>query len=248
MNELTTGEANQLAELETVIERGLQTFIEVGNALWEIREKRLYRAEYATFADYCRQRWGLQQSRAYQLLDAAEVVRNLQSSTIVELPANEAQARPLAKLSPDQQRQVWQQAIATAPNGRVTGSHVEQTIRQMTNPASSAPSTDFHVEETDRFTCPRCHQRTAQVNGGAICLNDACRARWASRADYEAEVKNLNQEARPVVLLDKERRGRLKAQFAEAVNHLPAEEYARFVEQVEELLSEFDLLRIHLNR
>lgn len=245
---LTTGEATQLAELETVIERGLKTFVEVGNALLEIRDKRLYRAEYATFEAYCRQRWGLRQSRAYQLLDAAEVVGNLKSSTIVELPANEAQVRPLAKLTPAEQRQAWEKAVETAPNGKITAAHIEQTIRQMTNPLTSTSSTYFHVEETDHFTCPRCHQRTAQVNGGAICLNDGCRAKWTSRADYEAEVKSLNQESLTVELLDKERRGRLKAQFAEAVNHLPADRYSDFVERVEELLSEFDLLRIHLNR
>ena len=55
-----------LAECEDVINRGLATFVEVGNALLRIRDERLYRAEFGTFEAYCRQRWqmGLCSSRA----------------------------------------------------------------------------------------------------------------------------------------------------------------------------------------
>jgi hypothetical protein len=48
----------KLAELERVMERGLQTFVEVGKALADIRDGELYRGQgYATFEDYCQQRW-----------------------------------------------------------------------------------------------------------------------------------------------------------------------------------------------
>jgi hypothetical protein len=35
------------------------------------------------------------------------------------LPASERQARPLASLEPEQQREVWQEAVETAPEGKV---------------------------------------------------------------------------------------------------------------------------------
>lgn len=92
-----------LQECESRIEKGLATFIEVGTALLEIRDQRLYREQYRTFEEYCRERWELKQSRAYQLMDSAKIIENL-SSTIVELPRTESQARPLAKLEPEQQR------------------------------------------------------------------------------------------------------------------------------------------------
>lgn len=41
---LTTTETERLTDLETTIERGLKTFVEVGQALMEIRDGRLYRA------------------------------------------------------------------------------------------------------------------------------------------------------------------------------------------------------------
>ena len=67
-----------LAELETVIQRGLSTFVEVGTALIEIREGQKYReAGYGTFTEYCLQRWNMTDSYARRLIGAAEVNRAL---------------------------------------------------------------------------------------------------------------------------------------------------------------------------
>jgi hypothetical protein len=43
--ELQPDEARTLAECEGVIGRGLETFLEVGNALFKIRDGRLYRPD-----------------------------------------------------------------------------------------------------------------------------------------------------------------------------------------------------------
>lgn len=94
-----------LAELETVIERGQQTFIEVGRALLEIRDGRLYRASYTTFEAYCRERWGWSQQHAHRQMDAARVAELV--SPIGEVPANENQARAmLNRLDPAEREQV----------------------------------------------------------------------------------------------------------------------------------------------
>ncbi len=53
-----------LADLEAVIGRGLDTFVEVGLALGAIHERRLYRATHSTFEDYCRERWGMDRTYA----------------------------------------------------------------------------------------------------------------------------------------------------------------------------------------
>ncbi len=80
---LTTTEARQLTELEGVIETGLKTFTEVGNALLAIRDGKLYRAGHETFAAYCRDRWNLKERRAYQLMDSSAVVNQIKSCTNV---------------------------------------------------------------------------------------------------------------------------------------------------------------------
>ena len=68
----------------------------------ELRDLKLYRAEFGTFEDYCKERWGIAKRTAYQLMDAAEVV-----STMVDkgmpAPTNERQARPLSRLEPEEQ-------------------------------------------------------------------------------------------------------------------------------------------------
>ena len=53
---LTLTEQERLQCLERIIERGLQTFYEVGTALLEIRDASLYRQTHPTFEAYCRQR------------------------------------------------------------------------------------------------------------------------------------------------------------------------------------------------
>jgi len=122
----------RLEELENVIDAGLKTFVDVGNALLEIRDSRLYREGWGTFEEYCQDRWEFNSSRARQLISAAEVTRNLESVTIVTLPATESQARPLTALEPEAQRQAWQTAVETAPNGKVTAAHVKSVVDEMT--------------------------------------------------------------------------------------------------------------------
>ncbi len=112
---------------EEVIARGLSTFIEVGNALLDIRDNRLYRARYTNFEDYCRERWSFSRRQADRLIGASEVVSNL--GTIgLEIPANEFQARPLTGLDPEDQRVIWQLVVETAPAGKVTAAHVKSVV------------------------------------------------------------------------------------------------------------------------
>lgn len=123
---LTVSEQQALQGWESVIENGMKTFIAVGNALLQIRDLRLYRQNYNTFEDYCRSRWGMNRAHAYRLIDAANVADNL--SPIGDRPINEAQARPLTRLEPEQQREAWKEAVATAPDGKVTAAHVQAVV------------------------------------------------------------------------------------------------------------------------
>lgn len=128
MTVLTTTENTILSELESTIEHGLKTFVEVGNALMKIRDGRLYREQHDTFEDYCRGRWGIERRRAYQLMEAAQVIDNLDVQNFTHQP-NESQARALSGLTPDQQREVWPLVLETAPNGKPTAAIVESVVK-----------------------------------------------------------------------------------------------------------------------
>lgn len=124
--ELSAVEHVRLMELERSIENGLRTFVDVGMALLEIRDSRLYRTTHGTFEDYCRERWGMSKPHATRLIVAAEVTANL--VPMGTIPTTERQARPLTVLEPEQQREAWRVAVETAPDGRMTAAHVESTV------------------------------------------------------------------------------------------------------------------------
>ena len=126
---LSAVEVQTLEHYERIIAQGIKTFVEVGHALVIIRDERLYRESYGTFEDYLRQRWDLSRPYAYQLIDAAQVVDAV-SATADIVPVNEAQARPLTRLAPEQQAEVWQEAVKTAPAGKVTAKHVQETVKR----------------------------------------------------------------------------------------------------------------------
>lgn len=131
---LSTSEESALSQYESTIERGLQTFYEVGNALAAIRDGGLYRSNYPTFEQYCQDRWGMGRNYVNKLVAASEVVDNL-GTIVPTLPTNESQVRPLTKLAPEDQPIAWQRAVETAPNGKVTGSHVASVVKEMQAPA-----------------------------------------------------------------------------------------------------------------
>ncbi|MET7900349.1 ParB/Srx family N-terminal domain-containing protein [Streptomyces sp. NPDC005355] len=125
---LPAAEAAQLAEHEAVIERGLNTFVEVGNALAAIREQRLYRAQFGTFEDYCRARWSFGRRRANELIASAQVVGAIAPTDLPPLE-NEGQARELARVPEPERAAVWSATIERT-DGKPTAAAVRETYEQ----------------------------------------------------------------------------------------------------------------------
>ena len=123
----------KLVELEKIIEEGLRTFTDVGSALLQIRDGKLYHPQYSSFEEYCRERWDMEHSHAYRLMDSAKVMANLKTSPIGEvLPTNESQTRPLTSLPPQQQVAAWKEATTTAPEGKApTGGLVQKIVNRI---------------------------------------------------------------------------------------------------------------------
>ena len=112
--------------------RHLGTFVEVGTALSEIRDSRIYRTTFKTFEDYCQKRWEFSRQYVNKIISASEVVSNLETN--VSKPKTESQARPLAKLPADQQPAAWERAQEKAKEqGKpVAARHVEAEARSWT--------------------------------------------------------------------------------------------------------------------
>lgn len=134
MEAVISRNTEDLDRLEGIIKTNIGAFYEVGRALMEIRDKSLYKdvLGFDTFEAYCKERWDFTGRYARDLMASTRVIENIGSGTIV--PATETQARPLARLEPEQQRQAWKQAVETAPEGKITAAHVYKIVKDMEGP------------------------------------------------------------------------------------------------------------------
>lgn len=178
---LTTTERAQLAECEAVIEEGLRTFVDVGNALLTIRDKRLYRDEYGTFEAYCQERWGWTRQHANRTIAAAEIVRNLEPMgsisgpvtfqnsqyRVTVCPTSERQIRSLTSLEPEQQREIWALAVETAPEGKVTGAHVQKVVDKLTE--APRPHVSQNTGNNEWYTPVKYIEAARKVMGAIDC-------------------------------------------------------------------------------
>ncbi|MFB2922750.1 MULTISPECIES: hypothetical protein [Aerosakkonema] len=185
--QLDAGEKARLDELEAVIEQGLQTFYEVGKALDEIREKKLYRETHKTFDGYCRDKWGIARQRAYRLIQAAHVRENL--SPIGDIfPTKENQVRPLTGLPPQLQLEIWQEAVESAPNGIPTGAAVQRLVDRRVSSRTTRRTSENTSEELGQLRLE--NQRLKEQ----LRQRDLDRERRA--AEVAAELERLREENR----------------------------------------------------
>ncbi|WP_305951662.1 hypothetical protein [Emticicia oligotrophica] len=123
LSALSSEEKLNLNTYEEIIEKGLKTFIEVGNALFEIKNNKLYRESFTTFEAYCKDRWQLKRQRAYELMGAAEIVNQLSENNLSEisdkpnlLPSKESHANALAQIPVTLRFQVWRGVVEESLN------------------------------------------------------------------------------------------------------------------------------------
>ncbi|MBD2563876.1 hypothetical protein H6G95_25375 [Nostoc linckia FACHB-391] len=145
--ELTEEEQRDRLHLERRVERA---FFEAGKALAELRDRRLYRSTHSTFEEYCKDRFGFERRHPYRLIEAAGVVDNLikmcpnwtqneieddpatvHSDQLQILPTSEGQVRPMTKLEPQEQQEVWLRAVELAGGKVPTGRIVKDVVQKI---------------------------------------------------------------------------------------------------------------------
>jgi hypothetical protein len=171
---LSPEESARLAELEPIIQRGLTNFVEVGNALSEISDKRLYRSTHSTFKEYVEDKWCMTASHAYRLCESAEVIKNLPTECH-QLVTTESQARELAKVEPEKRVEMVQ---AVAHVGKMTAKAIKAEVRKQIKPAKVNEASSENDADAAKPIAPRCETQPS--------LN-----RWYSKAKPERRGEHL---------------------------------------------------------
>lgn len=143
---MTESEQTEYENRKQQIHQGIENWVRVSADLLAIRDKRLYREQYKTFEECCRDEFNIGKEYAYRLIEAAQVMGELESpgtetekcraQTIVNkesapkctmytppadqkpAPPNVSQARALAKAPPGERKQKWKEAQETAPKDK----------------------------------------------------------------------------------------------------------------------------------
>jgi hypothetical protein len=204
-NTIPAAKEHSLAELEAVIERGLATFIEVGEALREIRDARLYRETHSTFEAYCRERWGWTRQHVNRQIAAAQIIPYLEPTG--SIPSMERQARELAAIrDPDEQIEVWREVQRRSD--QITAEEIKRVKLQrqlalqaeaaQTDPASLSPLQPLQgiLSEHDQqegSVLPRLHfsERRPDLAGFHAVASSSTSPEWYTPAEVLGAVTEV---------------------------------------------------------
>jgi hypothetical protein len=135
-NRRSSAEVEHLSKLEAIVRRGLDTDLEVGSALAEIRDTWLYRASHETFEAYLRDRWQMSGPRGHQLIQAAEAAITSSAGMGDPAGATRSQARTPAvrRDGSDGLAIVWEQARQEFGDDDVTAVDIHFTVHRRQQP------------------------------------------------------------------------------------------------------------------
>lgn len=189
---LTDPERERWVELNAKIEQGMVEFIKVGEALREIRDKRLYREDYTTWEQYCRSVLGYGKTQANRLVQEAEVADDL-AQICVKTPRKSSHLRELARLPTKELRQkAW--IVVAEEEGGITAKQIKKTVRALLKEEGLLPPTSEKQRECDSGPPAKESSREARP---AVAEEEK---RPVSRMTAESEPVPVSPSAEPVFI------------------------------------------------
>jgi hypothetical protein len=184
--------------IEQALHKGWTAFVEIGEALIEIKEKKLYVANGMRFEDYCAAKWGIRHSHTNNLMAAAQFLKSLAAVPNVPKPERESIVRPLLKLTTENAQRAWTRAVELAKGNEITARLVRNVVRAQ-NPENSGTA-------ESRKQRAKSVSRRAQITAG---FGELLRL-VAERADYAVitdRIEALYTQCRCLLSpIDKKRR------------------------------------------
>ncbi len=144
---------SQLKEQEEIIERGLRGLMNANWALKKIKDEKLYKENYATYSEYCRERWKYTPQYMNRLLRSSTLLETLKTETIVSvLPESEAQSNVLLKS--ENPAATWVKAQKETGKEQPTAKEIKASIMgQNGNDTIKAETEEKQDEATGEVMC-----------------------------------------------------------------------------------------------
>ena len=143
---LTLKDKTDFQKLDGVVRDGIKTFIEVGTALCEIRDRELWKQSHQSFTDYA-ESYGWSKTHAYRLIDSAKTAISVSPIGENVVP-NEAQARELSKAG-DHASEAWERAQEMVDGGKITAEVVKAAVRDVVS--KEADDEPISEEEAEAY-------------------------------------------------------------------------------------------------
>jgi hypothetical protein len=128
---LSEAEEQQLGVCEGAIQTGCRSVVEMGLALAEIRDGRLYRNNFSSFEEYCQRRWEFKRGKAHYLISAARICRRIAEIPSLAQPDRESQLRPLLAVSLEDAELAWQYAAQFSSGRPITARMVKRAVKNL---------------------------------------------------------------------------------------------------------------------
>lgn len=196
-------------ELEAIIQEGLDTYLTVGTALYQIREAKLYRSTHLSLKAYLAERFDVGRQRAYQLMEAAQVVNALMAEVqspdgntevAIVMPKKESHASALGDVPKEHRKQVWDEVVndEKQTGKAITAKKIGEKAEAVTGvPRNQKPPKDRkprgEQEPAEEFLTDQA-SLTASAMGQPRENNKVPEATWLS----PEQSTNENDELKPV--------------------------------------------------
>lgn len=146
---LSDGERLRFEQCREVVRRNLKTCFEVGAALLEIRESKLYREHWTSFEKFCQAEFNIGKSHAYRLIDASGVKKTVETSPIGDAVQSESHARALKDVPVELRTEVLEAAAAACEGGEPTADAIREAAKTIAppKPIIELDSTGFAIPE-----------------------------------------------------------------------------------------------------
>jgi len=180
-NELSKNDSIRLERLCEVVTNNLDSARKVWEALHEIKESRLYRAEAKTFEEFCANRWQFTRQWANGLARAAAGARCLPD----DVPISARAAIELERVPEEQRQEV---VAAMQDQGlKVTAANVRATVEAMAEPDEPCPEAEPDIPEDEPEPDPEF------VDGLNVPVPDELVEVWRSASALDDLAKLVRQ-------------------------------------------------------